>query len=112
MAILQQTSQKLVLRSGAITLNLDRDRGRTTLQRKIFIWRLKPTEAQLSDIMDVAVDAAVDRASGVEIWRTILIMQSGVAWAFPAVDKSEAESNADVIRRFLGIAGSKATNLS
>jgi hypothetical protein len=43
------------------------------LQRKLLIWRLKPIEAPLSDVSDVTVDTAVDRASGVEVCHTMLV---------------------------------------
>jgi hypothetical protein len=65
---------------------------------------LKPTEAPLSDINDVTVDAAVDRASGVEVCSTMLIMRTGAGWAFPAADKKDAQASADAARQFLGLA--------
>jgi hypothetical protein len=49
----------------------------------------------------VKVDAAVDRASGVEMCNTVLVLASGAAWAFPSADRRDAESNANVVRQFL-----------
>jgi hypothetical protein len=72
------------------------------LQRKLFFWKLKPSEAPLADIIDVAVEAGVDRASGVEICSTMLVMRTGAGWAFPCSDKKDARANADAIRGFLG----------
>jgi hypothetical protein len=56
----------------------------------------------MTDIRDVKVDFAVDRASGVELYSTVLVFESGVAWTFPSDGKTEAESNANAIRQFLG----------
>jgi hypothetical protein len=80
---------------------LDKDAGKATLQRKLLIWRLKPIEAPLSDVSDVTVDTAVDRASGVEVCHTMLVRRTGEAWALPAADKKDAEINASAIRDFL-----------
>ena len=59
-------------------MTLDKDAGKANLQRKILIWRLKPIEAPLSDISDVTVDTAVDRASGVEVCHTNYL--AGAQW--------------------------------
>ena len=76
---------------------------KAVLQRKVLLWGLKPVEAPLSEISDITTDTAVDRASGVEVCHTMLIMHSGQGWAFPAADKTEAEMNAAAIRHFLAI---------
>ena len=104
MPIAESTPQRLVLRSGSTTLGLSKEAGRATLQRKLLFWNLKPVEAPLSDITDVTVDAAVDRASGVEMCSTMLIMRTGAAWSFPCNDRADAQANADAIRAFLGLA--------
>src|SRR4029453_4251592 len=44
-----------------------------------------------------------DRASGVEVCHTMLIMKDGKGWAFPAADKVEAETDAAAMRDFLAI---------
>ena len=82
-------------------MTLDKDAGKATLQRKLLIWRLKPIEAPLSDVSEVTVDTAVDRASGVEVCHTMLVRRTGEAWALPAADKKDAEINASAIRDFL-----------
>jgi hypothetical protein len=69
----------------------------------MLLWGLKPVEAPLSGISDITIDTAVDRASGVEVCHTMLIMHGGKGWAFPAADKTEAETNAAAIRHFLAI---------
>ena len=104
MPVAEQTPERLILKSGSTTLTLDKQAGKATLQRKLLFWSLKPTEAPLSDISDVTVDAAVDRASGVEVCSTMLVMRTGAAWAFPAADKKDAQASADAARRFLGLA--------
>jgi hypothetical protein len=94
-----------VLKSGSTTLTLDKPTNKVALQRKILLWALKPAEAPLSEISDITIDTAVDRASGVEVCHTMLIMRGGTGWAFPAGDKTEAETNAAAMRQFLAITG-------
>lgn len=88
MPVTENTPRQLVLKSGSTTLTLDKDAGKATLQRKLLIWRLKPIEAPPSDISDVTIDTAVDRASGVEVCHTMLVRRTGEAWALPAADKT------------------------
>jgi hypothetical protein len=76
---------------------------KAVLQRKVLLWGLKPVEASLSEISDITIDTAVDRASGVEVCHTMLIMRGGTGWSFPAGDKTEAETNAAAMRNFLAI---------
>jgi hypothetical protein len=103
MPITERTSHRLVLKSGSTTLTLDKTADKAILQRKLLLWGLKPVEAALSEIADITIDAAVDRASGVEVCHTMLIMKDGKAWAFPAADKTEAETNTAALRDFLAI---------
>jgi hypothetical protein len=103
MPITETTFNRLVLKSGSATLTLDKTADKVALQCKILLWGLKPVEAPLSEISDITIDRAVDRASGVEVCHTMLIMHGGKGWAFPAADKKEAETNADAIRHFLAI---------
>jgi hypothetical protein len=65
-----------VLKSGSTTLMLDKDVGKASLRRKFLIWNLKPAETPLSEITQVKIDAAVDRASGVEVFHTMLVMRT------------------------------------
>jgi hypothetical protein len=90
---LQKTPQiSPIFKSDSVTL---------PVSRELLIWGLKPIEAPLSDVSDVTVDTAVDRASGVEVCHTMLIRRTGEAWALPAADKKDAEINASAIRDFL-----------
>ncbi len=103
MPVIQSSSNRLVLKSGSTTLTLDKGTGQATLQRKIVVWRPRPLEASLSQIANVSADKAVDRASGVEIWHTMLVLHTGEGWAFPATNKQEAEDNITAIRQFLNL---------
>jgi hypothetical protein len=105
MPVTENTPQRLVLQSGSTTLTLDKAVGKATMQRKLLLWNLKPVEGLLSDIADVNIDAAVDRASGVEVCHTMLTTRAGAGWALPATDKKDAQANAAAIRAFLGLAG-------
>jgi hypothetical protein len=100
---MERTSHRLVLKSGSTMLTLDKTADKAILQRKLLLWGLKPVQASLSEISDITIDTAVDRASGVEVCHTMLIMQDGRGWAFPAADKTEAETNAGAMRDFLAI---------
>lgn len=101
MPISESTPSRLVLKAGPTTLTLDKNAGKASMQRKLLIWKLKPVEAALSDIADVTIDTAVDRASGVEICHTMLVHRTGEGWALPAADKKGAELDAAAIREFL-----------
>ena len=101
MPIAENTPSRLVLKSGSTTLTLDKKSGQATLQRKLLFWALSPAQTPLSEVTGTSVDVAVDRASGVEIFHTVLIMRSGVGWAFPASDKQNAQANSAAIREFL-----------
>jgi hypothetical protein len=103
MPVTEHTPQRLILRSGGTTLTLSRETGRATLQRKLLFWNLKPSEAALTDVTDVTVEAAVDRASGVEVCSTMVVMRTGAGWAFPCSDKKDAQATAGTVRGFLGL---------
>ena len=103
MPITERTSQRLIARSGSTTLTLSKEDDKATMQRKLLFWNLKPAEAPLADIADVKVEAAVDRASGVDVCSTMLVMRTGAGWAFPCSDKKDAQATADAIREFLGL---------
>ena len=103
MPILESTQTRLSIKSGSTTLTLDKTSGKVTLQRKLMFWQKKPVEKPLSEVASVSVDAAVDRASGVEICHTMVVFKAGDAWALPAADKNEAQGNATAIRNFLGL---------
>ena len=104
MPITESSDRRLMMQSGSTSLLLDKGIGKAILQRRFLFWKLKPVEAPLSDVSDATVDAAVDRASGVEVCHTMLVLRSGAGWAFPATDKKDAETAATAVRNFIGIA--------
>jgi hypothetical protein len=81
MPVTENAPRQLVLKSGSTTLTLDKDAGKATLQRKFVLWNLKPAETPLSEVDRVTIDAAVDRASGVEVFHTMLVMRTGKGWS-------------------------------
>lgn len=105
MAIIESTPRRMVLQSGSITLSLDKDADKASLQRKLLMWKRTPIEQPLSEIVDVTLDAAVDRASGVEVCNTMLVSRAGAGWAFPAADKKDAAATVQRLREFLGLPG-------
>ena len=103
MGVIENTPVRVVVRSGSTTLTLDKTAGKAVLQRKVLFWPMKPVELPLTEVADVAIDAGVDRASGVDVCSTMLIARSGAAWALPAADKRDAQATADTVRDFLGL---------
>jgi hypothetical protein len=101
--ILESVPQRMVLQSGSTKLTLDKNAGKAVMQRKLLFWSLKPVETPLSEVSEIAVDAGVDRASGVELCNTMLVTRAGAAWALPAADKKDAETTAAAVRDFLGL---------
>ena len=101
--IIESAPQRMVAQSGSTTLTLDKTASKATLQRKLLFWKLKPLELPLGEVAEFAVDAGVDRASGVEICNTMLVTRGGAAWALPADDKKDAEATAAAMRAFLGL---------
>ena len=101
--VIDSAPHRLVLQSGSTTLTLDKDANKATMQRKLWFWALKPIEAPLTDVTEIAVDAGVDRASGIEVCNTMLVTRAGAAWALPAADKKDAEATAVTMRNFLGL---------
>jgi hypothetical protein len=102
MAIVENTPQKLVLRSGSTTLTLDSAAKQVTLQSKVLFWQRAPAHAAFKDIADVKLDEGHDGASGAELYGTMLVLTSGKAWALSADTKREAEADGAAIRKFIG----------
>lgn len=103
MPVVESTPTRLVLKSGSTTLTLDKNTGQASHRRKIIFWASKPSETALSKIAKVTTDMAVDRASGVEVWHTMLILDTGEGWAFPSANKQDADGNVTAIRQFLNL---------
>ena len=103
MAKIERNPQRLVVQSGSTTLTLDKSAARASLQRRLLFWARKPIERRLEDVSQVNIDANVDRASGVELCSTMIVMRDGSAWALPLAVRKDATESADAIRDFLGI---------
>jgi hypothetical protein len=101
--IIDHAPQRMALQSGSTTLTLDKGANTAVMQRKLLFWLLKPLEVPLTDVADITIDAGVDRASGVEVCNTMVVMRTGAAWAFPADDRKDAETTATAMRGFLGL---------
>ena len=84
---IESTPQRLVMQFGSTRLALDKAATTATLHRKMLFWSLKPVSNPLSDVVDIAVDTATDRASGVEVCHAIVIMRTGDAWALAENEK-------------------------
>ena len=105
MTQIDRTDKKMVLTSGSTTLTLDKDAGTVNMQRKLMFWNLKPMQGKLADIAEIAVDAGVDRASGIEVCNAMMVFRDGAAWALPAADKKDAKNVAQEMSGFLGLKG-------
>jgi hypothetical protein len=104
MPIIENTAQRLVLRSGSNTLTLDKDSGTASLGRKMLLWNLKPVVLPLSDFTEVKLDAVKDPVSGAEVAHTMLVTRTGAAWVFAEAEKKDAETSIAAVRGFLGLA--------
>ena len=102
--VTETNPQRMVLQSGSTILTLDKVASTATMQRKFLFWNLKPMVAPLADMVNVEVDAGMDRASGIEVCNTMLITRAGAAWALPAADKRDAEATAVTMKQYLGLA--------
>ena len=100
---IESTPQRLVMQSGKTQLALDKAAATATLHRKMLFWSLKPLTKPLSDVVDVKVDTATDRASGVEVCHLVVVMRTGDAWAIAENEKKDAQDAAKVIREFIGL---------
>lgn len=103
MTNIERSPQKMILKSGSTTLTFDKDTGKVIRQRKVLLWAREPIERPLTEIYDVTVDAAMDRASGVEVCSTMFVMRDGAGWALPAADKKDAVATTAAVREFLGL---------
>jgi hypothetical protein len=105
MTKIDRTPQKIVLQSGSTTLELDKQTGKATMKRKMLMFNLKPVERPLSEIVDITLDAGVDRASGIEVCNAMVVGSDGAAWAFPGSDKKDTQAAIQTMREFLGLKG-------
>ena len=103
MAIVENTAQKLVLKSGSTTLSLDGAAEQITLESKVLFWKRAPAHAAFQDIAEVKIEEGHDGASGADLYGTMVVMKSGKAWALPADNKKQAEAEIAAVRKFVGM---------
>ena len=103
MAIVENTPQKLVLRSGSTTLTFDNTAKQMTLESKVLFWKRAPAHAAFKDIAEVKIEEGHDGASGADIYGTLVVMNSGSAWAVPTDTRKQAEAEVAAIRKFVGM---------
>jgi hypothetical protein len=103
MAHIENTPRKLVLKEGAITLTLDKDSGKATLQHKILLWNKKPVEFALSDIDDIAVKSDKDSLSGAAIHHSVLHRRTGEITVLTTEEARDAEATVKTLRGFVGL---------
>ena len=103
MAKIEGTPRRILLKEGSITLTLDKDSGRATLQQKFLLWSRKPIEFPLSDIDDVAVKSDVDNLSGASIHHSVLHRRSGDIAVLTTEEARDAAETVRKLREFLGL---------
>ena len=101
--IVENTPQRLALKSGSTSVTLDKAAGTATLQRKIMFVPLKPASVPLGDIADVTLDTVTDPMSHAEVDHAMLKLRAGGAWVLAASDKADARAAISAIRGFLGM---------
>ena len=103
MANLEQTSNTLVVKSGSMTLTLDKHAGKAVIQQKLLLWNKKPVEFPLSDIDDIAVKTDVDGLSGATIHHSVLHRRTGEIAVLTTEEAKEAAETVKVLRDFVGL---------
>ena len=58
----------------------------------MLFWPLKPVAKPLAEVIDIKVDTATDRASGVVVCHAMLVMQTGDAWALAENEKKRRKT--------------------
>ena len=102
MAHMEETPRKLVLKAGSMTLTLDKDSGKATLQQKVLLWSKKPVEFAFSDIDDIALKSDVDGLSGAPIHHSVLHRRTGEV---TILTTEEARDAAETVKKLRGFAG-------
>ena len=104
MAIVENTPNKLVLKSGSTTLSFDGASEQMTLESKVLFWKRAPAHAAFKDVAEVKLEEIHDPASGAEIYNTMVLLKSGKGgWALTADSKKQAEAEIAAVRKFIGM---------
>jgi hypothetical protein len=100
---MENSAKRFVLTSGSNTLTLDKESGQATLQRKMFLMKLKPHSFPLSDIDDVAVKSDTDGLSGAAIHHSVMHRRNGEILVLTTEEAKEAAATVQSLRAFLGM---------
>ncbi len=100
---IENTSRKLVLKEGSLTLTLDKDSGKGALQQKVLLWSKKPVEFTLTEIDDIAVKSDKDGLSGATIYHSVLHLRSGATTILTTEEAKDAEATVKELRGFVGL---------
>lgn len=104
MARIENGTDRVVLKEGAITLTLDKAAGKAVLQRKrLMFWNAPPVEFPLADIDDIAVKSDKDGLSGAMIYHSVLHRRSGETTVLTTEEARDAEATVNTLRRFVGL---------
>jgi len=104
MASIENGTDRVVLKDGAMTLTLDRAAGKAVLQRKrLMFWNAAPVEFPLADIDDIAVKSAKDGMSGATLYHSVLHRRSGETTVLTTEEARDAEATVAALRRFVGL---------
>lgn len=103
MAKIETTERKLVLREGSMTLTLDKDAAKATLQQKVLLWNKKPVEFALADIDDIAVKTDKDGLSGATIHHSVLHRRTGEVTVLTTEEAKDAAATVQTLRGFVGM---------
>lgn len=103
MAKIENTSGKLVLKEGSMTLTLDKESGKATLQHKVLLWSKKPVDFAFAEIDDIAVKSDKDGLSGATIYHSVLHRRSGEVTVLTTEEAKDAEATVKTLRGFVGL---------
>lgn len=103
MASIENGTDRVVLKEGAMTLTLDKAAGKAVLQRKALFWKSKPVEFPLAEIDDIAVKSDKDGLSGATIYHSVLHRRSGETTVLTTEEARDAEATVQTLRNFVGL---------
>jgi len=103
MANIEETPRKLILKAGSMTLTLDKDSDKATLQQKMLLWNKKPVEFEIADIDDIAVKSNVDGLSGAAIHHGVLHKRTGETIVLTTEEARDAAETVQKLRGFVGL---------
>jgi hypothetical protein len=103
MAKIENTTRKLVLTEGSLTLTLDKESGKATLQQKVLLWSKKPVVFALAEIDDIAVKTDKDGLSGATLYHSVLHRRTGEITVLTTGEAKDTEATVKELRGFVGL---------